>query len=147
MKNFKFTGPPAPGSIRPTDPVVNELRRIQNTVSSIMRKANSVEDYETALAGAAQAAANAQLIGVITQRLDHTAATKSIADEARSTPIYSIAFKDHTVEAAIAYWTDPLMLHYMTPQGSHVQVRLYLVDRSLSVKLNRLKNLEFTLPE
>jgi hypothetical protein len=148
MKNYRFAGPPPPGSIRPTDPVISDLQRIQNTVLSIMRKANFAEDWETALVAAGQAAANAQLIGVITQRLESANAAKSGAGEAMANaPVYAIALKDHTIESAIVYWTDQSMLHYMTPQGSHVQVRLDLVDRGLSARLNQQKGLEFRLPE
>jgi hypothetical protein len=113
-----------------------------------MRKANFGQDYEAALAAAAQAAANAQLIGVITERLESATAAKTTADETKSdTPTYLIALKDHTIVLASAYWTDKLMLHYMTPQGAHVQIRLDLVDVDLSTRLNREKNLEFNLPQ
>jgi hypothetical protein len=150
MKNYHFTGPPAPGSIQPVDPVVSELRQIQNTVLSIMRKTDFGEDYEGALAAAAQAAANAQLIGVITERLQAPPPAPILAEEAKPNPpapIYYLAFKDRTVESVAAYWTDGQMLHYMTPQGSHVQIRLGLVDRPLSNRLNRMRNVEFSLPE
>jgi hypothetical protein len=156
MKNYHFTGPPPPAPFVPADPVVSDLRQIQNTLLSIMRKANYGEDYETALAAAAQAAANAQLIGVITERLESAAAPKAAPKTAAKTapdetelngPIYSIALKDHSVHFAAAYWTDSLMLHYLTPQGTHVQIRRDLVDFDLSARLNREKNLEFRLPE
>jgi hypothetical protein len=151
MQNYRFTGPPAPGTVRPTDPVVSELWRIQNAILSIMRKARSEEDYEAALAAASQASANAQAIGAITERraaeaaANTTAAVQPTLDTAP--PVYLIALRDHTVAAATVYWTDTWMLHYLTSQGSHVQVRLELVDRALSVRLNRERNLEFQLPE
>src|SRR5258705_9505609 len=69
MQNYRFAGPPAPGEIRPTDPVISELQEIQNTTMAILRKANFAGDYEAALAAAAQAMANAQLRGTINQRL------------------------------------------------------------------------------
>ena len=149
MKNYHFTGPPPPSSIVPTDPVVSELRQIQNTILSIMRKADFGEDYETALVAAGQAAANAQLIGTITERLEAAKAAKAVvAEEPKpDTPIYAIALKDHSVHFATAYWTDRFMLHYMTRQGSHVQIRLDLVDVDVSTRLNREKNLEFRLHE
>lgn len=148
MKNYRFTGPPPPGSIHPTDPVVAELKQIQNTLVSIMRKANFAEDYETALVAASQAAANAQLIGVITERLDSTAAARTAPEQPAATgPIYSIALKDRSIQSATVYWSDGLMLHYLTQQGSHVQVRLDLVDRDLTARINRAKNLEFALPQ
>lgn len=148
MKNYRFTGPPPPGSIAPSDPVVSELRQVQGTVLSIMRKADFFEDWDTALAAGEQAAAISQLIGVITERLNSaSAATEEQAKLAVSPPLYAIAFKDHTVEFAIGYWTDSLMLHYITRQGAHVQVRLDLVDRNETIKLNRTKNIEMNLPE
>lgn len=149
MKNYHFTGPPPAGSIVPTDPVVSELRQIQNTLLSIMRKADFFEDYETALAAAEQATATAQLIGSINERLQSAGAKTTSEDmnSSPSAPLYALAFKDHTVEAATSFWTDGLMLHYMTRQGAHVQVRLNLLDRDLTTKLNRMKNPEFSLPE
>jgi hypothetical protein len=144
MKNYRFAGPPPPGSIPPVDPVVADLREIQNTLMSILRKADYAEDYETAYFIAGQATANAQLIGSINQRL--AAAAK--AEQARvSVPLYAIALKDHTILDAIAYWADGPMLHYVTPQGIHVQMQLDLVDRDLSARVNRARNLEFHLPE
>jgi hypothetical protein len=152
MKNYHFTGPPAPGSVAAVDPVVSDLRQIQYTLLSVMRQAKLDYDYEASLAAAEQAAANAQVIGVITERLKSAAApmpaAKTAPDETRlDGPIYSIALKDHTVLFATVYWTDGLMLHFLTRQGAHVQIRLDLVDLDLSVKLNREKNLEFKLPQ
>jgi hypothetical protein len=149
MQNYRFTGPPRSAPAEPADPVVSQLRQIQNTVLSIMRKTDFYEDYEGALAAANQAVALTQLIGSITQQLESTEAAKAAAASAAaaSTPLYSIALKDHTIEAATSYWTDGLMLHYTTRWGAHVQVRLDLVDRGLSARLNHAQNLEFNLPE
>ena len=148
MKNYHFTGPPPPVSTVPADPVLSELRQIQNTLLSIMRKADFGEDYEAALAAAAQAAANAQLIGAITARQESAAAAKTIAEETRSSaPVYAIALKDHSILFASVYWADHLMLHYLTRQGAHVQIRRDLVDIDLTTRLNREKNLEFKLPQ
>lgn len=150
MKNYRFTGPPAPASLAPVDPVVSELRQIQDTVLSILRKTDFAKDYEDALIAAEQATANAQLIGVINERLEAAKQAKTIAAEANpnpSMPVYFIAFRDRTVETAVSYWTDGLMLHYITPHGSHVQVRLDLVDRDLSVRMNQLQGLQVILPE
>jgi hypothetical protein len=146
MENYRFTGPPPPGSIAPTDPVVSELRQIQNTLLSIMRTAQFDQDYGLALAAAAQATELAPMIGAITQRVDTAAVAKASTERAKleaAGPTFSIVLKDHTVSAATSYWTDGMMLHYITPSGAHIQVRLDLVDRELTVKLNRAKQLEF----
>jgi hypothetical protein len=148
MENYHFTGPAPEVPGPPADPVVSELREIQNTLLFIMREANFNGDYETAMAAAAQAAANAQVIGVITERLQSAAAAKGASDETQlKTPVYSILLKDQTVHFASVYWTDKLMLHYLTPQGAHEQIRLDLVDFDLSTRLNREKNLDFRLSQ
>jgi hypothetical protein len=149
MKNYHFTGPPRAASLTPVDPVVSELRQIQGTLTSIMRKADFVGDWETAIIAASQAASNAQLMGVISERLQESAAAAQKTAEAQpaaSSPIYSIALKDRTIDSAIAWWVDGLMLHYLTPRGAHVQVRLDLVDRDLTARINRARNLELILP-
>lgn len=50
---------------------------------------------------------------------------------------YLIAFKDHTVYSAIAYWVQGDTLHYFTSGNTHNQVSLSLVDRDLTERLNR----------
>jgi hypothetical protein len=152
MQNYRFIGPPPPGSVAPVDPVVSDLRQIQYNLLSVMRQAKLDYDYEASLAAAQQAAANAQVIGVITERLKSAAAplpaAKPAPDQTElSGPAYSIALKDHTVLFATVYWSDGLMLHFLTRQGAHVQIRLDLVDLDLSVKLNHERNLEFKLAQ
>jgi hypothetical protein len=165
IKGYTLAGPQPPASLDPTDSIVSELQQIQTTLLWLMHKMDFEEDYAGALAAAQQATETGQLIGAITERLElakrlpacqgATAITEhgqpqtsgDEADSKASAPLYLIAFKDHTVETATKYWTDGLMLHYMTSHGAHVQVRLGLVDRGLSQKLNREKNLEFDLPE
>jgi hypothetical protein len=148
MKNYRFTGPPKPGEVKPVDPVVADLQSIQSLVESIMRRAKLDEDYGTALTAAAQAAANAQVIGNIKVRLEAEANAKAAAEEAKGpAPLFWIALKDRTVTAATAYWVDRSMLNYIDRNGAHVQVRLDLVDRRVSMELNRAQNVEMHLPE
>ena len=146
MQNYRFTGPPPVSEL--VDPVVFELRQIQNTVLAILRKTDFAKDYEAALAAAAQAAANAQLIGSLTERQQSltTEKTSTTAKEPTS-PIYLIALKDKTIDAATSYWVEGFVLNYITLQGAHVIVRLDLVDRSFSGELNRQRGLEFRVPD
>jgi hypothetical protein len=65
---------------------------------------------------------------------------------ANENPTYLIAFKDHTIYAALAYWLEGSTLHYVTNQNTHNQVSLDLVDRELSDRLNRERNVDFRLP-
>ena len=151
MQNYRFTGPPPPSEVKPIAPVLIELREIQNTVRTVLSRARSDGDYEAALAAAAQAVANAQLIEAITEHQQATQAaqaTKSATEEAQSpAPFFLIALKDKTINVAKSYWVDGPMLNYVTLQGVHVIVRLDLVDRGLSRDLNRQRIAEFRLPE
>ena len=150
MQNYRFTGPPPPGEVRATDPAMSDLKEIQSFLLSILRRANFNGDYDAALAAAAQAAANAQLMGAIAQRQQQPppAPRPTAAPAVKSdSPIYLIAFKDRTIEAATSYWVDRAMLHCITLQGAHELIRLDLVDRQASTELNRRRNVDFKLPE
>ena len=61
-------------------------------------------------------------------------------------PIYLIAFKDHSIRAASAYWVDNATLHYVTPQNEQKQAALDAVDRDFSMQLNRERRVQFSLP-
>jgi hypothetical protein len=60
---------------------------------------------------------------------------------------YLIAFKDHTIYSAVAYYTDGDTLHYFTSGNVHNQVSLSLVDRQLTEQLNRERNVAVRLPQ
>jgi hypothetical protein len=139
MQNYRFAGPPAPGEIPRVSPVVAQLEEVQNTILSIMRKADFAGDFAAALAAAAQAAANAQLIGVVSGQLRPSEPPpRSPQEQPQPDPAkYLVVFRDRTVHAASAVWTDRLMLHYITPDGAHGQVRLDRVDWKRSAKLSR----------
>ena len=59
---------------------------------------------------------------------------------------YLIAFKDHSVYSAVAYWVDGDTLHYFTSGNTHNQVSVSLVDRDLTERLNKESGLEVKLP-
>jgi len=61
-------------------------------------------------------------------------------------PHYLIAFKDHTIYSAIAYWVDGDTLHYFTSGNTHNQVSVSLVDRALTERLNKESGVEFKFP-
>jgi hypothetical protein len=67
-------------------------------------------------------------------------------DSAPDSEHYLIAFKDHTVYSAVAYWIDGDTLHYFTPGNVHNQVSLSLVDRDLTIRLNRELGSDFQVP-
>jgi len=61
-------------------------------------------------------------------------------------PVYLVAFNDHVIRAAAAYWVDGKTLHYVTLQHEEKQAPLDTVDRSLSLQLNRERQVPFQLP-
>ena len=61
-------------------------------------------------------------------------------------PHYLLAFKDHSVYSAVAYWVDGDTLHYFTAGNVHNQASMSLVDRPLTERLNRELGIDFTLP-
>ncbi len=61
-------------------------------------------------------------------------------------PYYLIAFKDHTIFSAVAYWFDGNTLHYFTQGNIHKQAPVALIDRALTERLNRELGSTFQLP-
>jgi hypothetical protein len=61
-------------------------------------------------------------------------------------PIYLLAFTDHAIRAAAAYWVDGKTLHYVTLEHEQKQAPLDTVDRDLSLQLNRERRVPFSLP-
>jgi hypothetical protein len=59
---------------------------------------------------------------------------------------YLIAFKDHTVYSAVAYWVEGDTLHYFTSGNNHNQVSVTLIDRDLTERLNKERGTEVRLP-
>jgi len=71
--------------------------------------------------------------------------TSDTSEPASETPHYLIAFKDHTIYSAVAYWVDGDTLHYFTSGNTHNQVSLSLVDRDLTQRLNKESGVEMKL--
>ena len=69
---------------------------------------------------------------------------KSIDDEKPT--VYLIAMKDATIYSSLAYWVEDETVHYITTQHSHNRATIGLIDRELSMQLNRERGLEFKLP-
>ena len=61
-------------------------------------------------------------------------------------PIYLLAFTDHVIRAAEAYWVDGKTLNYITLDYQQEQAPLDTVDRDLSLRLNRERRVAFSLP-
>lgn len=61
-------------------------------------------------------------------------------------PLYLLAMKDGTIRAVLAYWVDGMTVHYVTMDHEQKQTSLSSLDRSLSERLNRERNVTFSLP-
>jgi outer membrane protein OmpA-like peptidoglycan-associated protein len=59
---------------------------------------------------------------------------------------YMIAFRDSAVRIAETYWVSGNTLHFITPDRQMQTAPLASVDRSVSERLNRERNVEFFLP-
>jgi hypothetical protein len=59
---------------------------------------------------------------------------------------YLLAFKDHSIYSAVGYWLDGDTLHYITTGNVHNQVSLSLVDRDLTMQLNKGRGVQVNLP-
>lgn len=66
---------------------------------------------------------------------------------ANTSPIYLIAFNDHTIRAAASYYVEGRTLHYVTLDRQEVTAPLDSVDRNLSQALNRERQVPFSLPQ
>ena len=124
------SGPPAPmyypQQQQAAPPVIINQYFVPETARPIIR------EYATDPSG-----------GVRVYGPDQSAAEPSPVSE---NPTYLIAFTDHTIYAAVAYWLEGHTLHYVTNQNTHNQVSLDLVDRELSNRLNRERSVDFRLP-
>jgi hypothetical protein len=68
------------------------------------------------------------------------------ASAANGSPLYLIAFRDHSIRAAAAYWVDGRTLHYVSTQHEERQAPLDTIDRDFSLQLNRERHVQFSLP-
>jgi hypothetical protein len=61
-------------------------------------------------------------------------------------PLFLLAMNDGTIRAVLAYWVDGATVHYVTMDHMQKQTPLASLDRTLSVRLNRERNVTFSLP-
>ncbi|SPE39321.1 conserved exported hypothetical protein [Candidatus Sulfopaludibacter sp. SbA3] len=74
------------------------------------------------------------------------AATPQAEESAPEAPHYLLAFKDHTIYSAVAYWVDGDTLHYFTAGNTHNQVSMSLIDRAMTERLNKDTGADLKLP-
>jgi hypothetical protein len=61
-------------------------------------------------------------------------------------PLFLLAMKDGTIRAVVAYWVDGMTVHYVTMDHEQKQTPLSSLDHGLSERLNRERNVTFSLP-
>jgi hypothetical protein len=61
-------------------------------------------------------------------------------------PLYLLAMHDGTIRAVLAYWVDGKTVHYVTMDHEQKTTPLGSLDRGLSERLNRERNVTFQLP-
>jgi hypothetical protein len=61
-------------------------------------------------------------------------------------PLYLIALKDHTIYPAVAYSVEADTLLFVTIWNEQKRAPLNLIDRGLSMQLNRERHVNFQLP-
>ena len=61
-------------------------------------------------------------------------------------PLYLLAMHDGTIRAVLSYSAVGASLHYVTMDHEQKQVPLSSIDRALSERLNRERNVAFRLP-
>jgi hypothetical protein len=74
------------------------------------------------------------------------ASSGSASSNNSGSAVFLIAFQNHTIQAAAAYWVDGETLHYVTLQHEQKQAPLDTVDRGLSQQLNAERRVQFQLP-
>lgn len=90
-------------------------------------------------------AADAQVTVVYPPPAPVTVSTTTVIMTPRQNT-YMIAFRDSTVRIADTYWVSGNMLHFITLDRQMKTEPLASVDRSISERLNRERNVTFFLP-
>ena len=124
------------------DGLLTQLGELQNHTMSILEKARFNGDLQTALGAVEQARANLELMAALLGRLPVREAVRA----GSAATVHLIAFKDHTIRAAMGYAVEGTTIYYTTLEGIRERVQLDSVDREFSEQLNRERNVEFWLP-
>ena len=77
---------------------------------------------------------------------DQTAPAAQPAANSDQPTLYLIAFKDHNIVPALAYWMEGSTLNYISVDHNRNQATIGLIDRDLSQRLNQERHVDFKLP-
>ena len=59
---------------------------------------------------------------------------------------YLIAYRNRSIYAALAWWVEGDLLHYVTTQNTHNQASLDFIDLEKTRALNQDRSIPFTIP-
>jgi hypothetical protein len=104
-----------------------------------------VEDYPPTAASASYGGA----VRSVTRSYDEYGQETSAAggSAGNASPIYLIALRDGSIQAAGSYWIAGQTLHYVTLERQEKQLPLGSLDRALTMQLNRERRVSIHLPE
>lgn len=161
---------PLGGITPPRTPVIRPSRRTSRYFGPIYYVPNAFDTYGSvdiaaSEARAARLAAGASAPVIVNQyfgskegdysQTEYTSSAKPPASDvsaaAPGDPIgpqenyYLIAYKDHSIYSALAYWVEDGTLHYVTTQNTHNQASLGLIDVEQTTKLNSDHGVPFSL--
>jgi hypothetical protein len=137
---------PAQQSVTPPIVIINQGYRPETANPEVRDYSNAESTSSSGSSGAMQTyTAPVHPFPDPTEQKDQPAPAAVPADDQRPT-IYLIAFKDHTILPALAYWVEGDTLNYVTQNGVPNRVSLTLVDKQFSKQLNAERSIEFNLP-
>lgn len=132
LENFHHAEiPRAPATPTPA-PLAGRLEDLQQETLAAVRQARRADNFLAAAQAAREARSNAALLAELTG--------------GAAAPLFLIALKDQTIRAATSYYVEGGMLRYVAPDGRSMEVPLDSLDRPLTGRLNRERNVEFRLP-
>jgi hypothetical protein len=83
---------------------------------------------------------------VLREYLGPTTGSQAAQTQKYEDPLYLLAMRDGSIHAVLAYWADGPAVHYVTMDHEQKQAPLSSIDRALSERLNRERNVVFRLP-
>ena len=132
LENFHHAEiPQAPVTPTPT-PLTGRVEDLLHETTSAARQARRADNFFAAAEVGREARFNAALLAALTQR--------------PAAPLFLFALKDQTIRAASFYVVEGNTLRYFTPDGKAAEVPLDSLDRALTERLNRERNVEVRLP-
>src|SRR5579885_807710 len=141
---YAYPPDPALAGAQPVTPpvvIINQAYKPE-TVSPVIHDYETNSDTQSSASGPQTYIAPAHPFPDPNEQKQGRAAT---APDEKPT-LYLLAFKDHTILPALAYWVEGDTLNYVTESGVLNRASLALIDKDFSKELNKQRSVEFNLP-